>query len=293
MMTSTPTRERTRRSARPFLLVSYVALATCFAGAGAPAPAQAAQEPAPQAPTPGQAPAQPQPSPAQPQQPATQQPATTTPAAPADPAAAQPQVPTAPLLRPTAETGVESFYRLQASDVIIVKYRYTPEYDTTVTVRPDGFITLPIVGEVRVGELTVAETHRAIIDQAMLRLREPELTVELKDFQKPRFVVGGEVAKPGQFELRGRVTLLEAVAMAGGLKTSAKHSQVVLVRRYGKEEPVARVVNAKELAHVRSVQEDPVLLPGDFLFVPQNNISKVERFIPVSSIGWLLNIVIP
>ncbi|MPZ18546.1 MAG: hypothetical protein GEV06_11625 [Luteitalea sp.] len=183
----------------------------------------------------------------------------------------------------------ESFYRLQPSDVFDVKYRYTPEYDVTVMVRPDGFVTLPIVGEVRVGGLTTAEARRAIVKHANARLRDPELEVELKDFQKPRFVVGGQVGEPGQFELRGRVTLLEAIAMAGGFTRSAKHSQVVLFRRYNDEKVVTRVVNAKALQRPENMTENPLVLPGDFLFVPQNRISKVERFITLGSLGWVIN----
>jgi polysaccharide export outer membrane protein len=190
--------------------------------------------------------------------------------------------------RPSA-IAVESFYRLQPSDVFDVTYRYTPEYDVTVMVRPDGFVTLPIVGEVRVGGLTTAEARRAIVKQASTRLRDPELTVELKDFQKPRIFVGGQVGEPGEFELRGRVTLLEAIAMAGGFTKSAKHSQVVLFRRYDDERAVTRVVDAKALERPQHMVENPVLIPGDFLFVPQNRISKIERFITLGSIGWLVN----
>lgn len=186
---------------------------------------------------------------------------------------------------------VESFYRLQPSDVLAVKYRYTPEYDATATIRPDGFITLPIVGEVKVAGLTVGDARRAIAKAAEVRLRDPEISLELQDFQKPRFVVGGEVGKPGQYDLRGRVTLLEAIAMAGGFKTSAKHSQVVLFRRYDPERAVTRVINAKDLARPKTSVEDPTLRAGDFIFVPQNRISKVERFVSIASVAWLLNIV--
>ena len=193
--------------------------------------------------------------------------------------------------QPAADPGTvlpEPYYRLQPSDVVVVKYRYTPEYDATVSVRPDGFITLPIVGDVKVSGLTVADAGREVRTAAERRLREPELTFELKEFQRPRFVVGGEVDKPGQFELRGRVTALEAIAMAGGLKTSAKHSQVVLFRRYDDERAVTRIIDAKALAKADRLEEDPVLRPGDFLFVPQNKISKIERFVPLNSLGWLL-----
>lgn len=187
---------------------------------------------------------------------------------------------------------VESFYKLQASDVVVVKYRYTPEYDATATIRPDGFITLPIVGEVRVAGMTVSDARRAIVTAASERLRDPELTLELQDFQKPKFVIGGEVGKPGQYELRGRITLLEAIAMAGGFKNSAKHSQVVLFRRYDEDHAVSRVINAKALVRANALDEVPDLRAGDFVFVPQNRISKVERFVSIATVAWLLNIVI-
>lgn len=211
----------------------------------------------------------------------------------AAPLAAQEAMPPVPPGQDPAAEAVESFYRLQPSDVVFVKYRYTPEYDATVQVRPDGFITLPIVGEVKVSGLTVSDARREVVRVASERLREPELTLELKDFQKPRFVVGGQVEKPGQFELRGRVTVLEAVAMAGGFKTSAKHSQLVLFRRYDETRAVTRVINAKDLTKPKQMVEDPTLRPGDFIFVPQNKISKIERLVQFSSIGWFLTAIIP
>lgn len=187
-----------------------------------------------------------------------------------------------------ASLAPEPFYRLQPSDTIVVKYRYTPEYDATVVVRPDGWISLPIVGDVRVAGLTVSDASRAVRAAAERRLREPEMTFELRDFQKPRFVVGGEVEKPGQFELRGRVSLLEALAMAGGVKRSAKHTQVLLFRRFDEDHVVTRVVDAKDLTKAGRIQEDPFLRPGDLIFVPQNKFSKIERLLPLASVGWLL-----
>jgi polysaccharide export outer membrane protein len=254
-----------------------------MAGRQPPQPAQPATLPSTPSTEP-EAPAQPtQPSPL-PEQPSPQ---------PRQPIpGSTPGAALADAVAPVDPATVASFYRLQPSDVIDVKYTYTPEYNATVMVRPDGYVTLPVVGEVAVARLTVREVKDAIVTQASQRLRDPELTVELKDFQKPRFVVGGDVGKPGQFELRGRVTVLEAVAMAGGFKTSAKHSQVLLFRRFDQERAVTRIVDAKALTRPGSSMEDPLLLPGDFLFVPQNRISKVERFIPIQTIGWLLNIVL-
>lgn len=192
-------------------------------------------------------------------------------------------------------TEVAERYRIQASDVLVVKYRYSPEYDYSLMVQPDGFISLPIVGEVKVGGLTLAEAIDAITKQASLRLRAPEVTIEVKEFQRPRFFVTGEVGSPGEFQLRGRIGLLEAIAMAGGFKSSAKHSQVVHFRQVDKAHVRRTVLNAKELA--KNVEaRDIELQAGDLLFVPQNRISKVTTVVvPLTSlatVGLLLNSVV-
>ncbi len=188
---------------------------------------------------------------------------------------------------------VSERYRIEASDVLAVKYRYSPEYDHTVMVQPDGFISLPIVGELRVGGLTVAEALAAIRTQASRRLREPEITLELKEFQRPRFFVGGEVGSPGEFALRGRIGVMQAIAMAGGFKQSAKHSQVVHLRQVDDRHAVRTIVNAKQLAK-NPETADIELQPCDLLFVPQNRISKVMTSVvplagPLASFGLLLN----
>src|SRR6476646_10558206 len=112
----------------------------------------------------------------------------------------------------------DSRYRLQPSDVVEVHYRYTPEFDQTVTVQPDGFVNLQIVGDLKLQGLPLDELKTAILEKAGLRLNHPEVTIVLKDFEKPYFVVGGEVGAPGRFEMRGTITALQAIAMAGGFK---------------------------------------------------------------------------
>jgi protein involved in polysaccharide export with SLBB domain len=125
-----------------------------------------------------------------------------------------------------------SRYTIQVSDVVALSYRYSPEYDFTGPVQPDGYITVPLLGAIQIGGLTVEAARDEVTQRARMRLRDPEISFVLKEFQKPLFTVGGEVEKPGQFQLHGRVGVLEAVAMAGGFKRSAKHSKVVLLRRF-------------------------------------------------------------
>src|SRR5262245_5181443 len=96
---------------------------------------------------------------------------------------------------PTGKTGFatrEPRYRIQQNDVVEVRFRYTPEYNVTATVQPDGFISIDVVGDVKLGGLTLDEASAEIAKQAGARLRDPEVVVHLKDFVKPHFIVAGE-----------------------------------------------------------------------------------------------------
>jgi polysaccharide biosynthesis/export protein len=180
-------------------------------------------------------------------------------------------------------------YRLRKSDVIDVKFKFSPEFDQTVTVQPDGFITLDGAGDIKVLDKTVPELKEAIRGAYQGILHEPVITVLLKDFDKPFFVVAGQVGHPGKYELRSDTTLVEALAIAGDITTAAKHSQVVLFRHVSSEMVEARVFNVKQMLGARDLQEDPHLMPGDMVFVPQNKISKLQRFLPTASMGAYLS----
>jgi polysaccharide export outer membrane protein len=180
-------------------------------------------------------------------------------------------------------------YRLQPSDSVEIQYRYTPEFNQTVTVQPDGFVTLQIVGDLKLQGLTLEEVKAAVLAKASLRLKEPEITLALKDFEKPYFVVGGEVGSPGRFEMRGSVTALQAIAMAGGFKNSSKHSQVVLFRRVGPDLAKTEILNLKEAMTASASEPNIDLRPGDMLIVPQNRVSKIERYVKWGNFGAYIN----
>jgi polysaccharide export outer membrane protein len=181
-------------------------------------------------------------------------------------------------------------YRIEPTDVLEIHYRYTPEFDQTVTVQPDGFVTLQIVGDLKLQGLTLDQVKAALLEKASLRLKDPEITLVLKDFERPYFMVGGEVEKPGKFEMRGQVTALQAIAMAGGFKNaSAKHSQVILFRRVGPDLAKTEILNLKAAMSPSAKEALADLRPGDLLVVPQNTVSKIERFIKWVNVGMYYN----
>src|SRR5450759_4813541 len=176
-------------------------------------------------------------------------------------------------------------YALRTNDVLDISFEFTPEFNQTVTVQPDGYISLRGVGDVHVAGRTVPEINETIRTAYDKILQNPSIAIVLKDFEKPYVVVDGQVGRPGKYELRGDMTVTEAIEIAGGFNNSAKHSQVVLFRRVSPDLYEARLINVKKMLKSHDLSEDAHLKPGDILFVPQNSLSKIKPFMPNPGIG--------
>ena len=180
-------------------------------------------------------------------------------------------------------------YRLSKSDVIDVNFTFSPDYNQTLTVQPDGFVALKGAGSILAEGRTLPQLQQSVAEAYRGVLHQPEITLTLKDFDKPYFLASGEVAKPGKYELRGDVTVNEAVAMAGGFTQQALHSQVVLFRRVSTEVAEAHVLDLKKMLNSRDLREDMHLRPADFVYVPQSRISKIRKFVPTNTLSWYAN----
>ncbi len=176
-------------------------------------------------------------------------------------------------------------YRVHASDVLEVKYRYTPEFDQTASVGPDGRVALTEAGTFVAAGLTVEQCKQRIAELSSARLVNPEVSVVLKEFDKPHVMVEGEVGTPGRVELRGDLSVLDAIAMAGGFKSTSSKSKVLLLRESEGEPGSTRVLNLKKVIAENKLEEAVALRPGDVIYVTQNNLSKVERLAHLGQFG--------
>jgi len=176
-------------------------------------------------------------------------------------------------------------YHLCAGDSFDVSFELSPEFNQTVVVQPDGYVTLKGVGDIRVQDQTVPQLTETLHAAYGKILNDPQIAVVLKDFQKPFFVADGQVGHPGKYEMRGNVTLAEAIAVAGGFTESAKHSQVRLYRRVDDQWMFAKVFDLKAMEKKGDLHEDPLLHPGDMLYVPKNSLSKIKPFIPYTGVS--------
>lgn len=185
-------------------------------------------------------------------------------------------------------------YRIEPGDTFDVTFDLSPEFNqTAVAVQPDGFVTLRSVGDIKVAGQTVPELTQTLKTAYSKILNDPIISVVLKDFEKPYFVAGGQVAKPGKYEMHGDVTVAQAIEIAGGFQSSAKHSKVYLFRRVDDQWTEAKLINVKAMEKKGDLREDAFLHPGDMVFVPKNTYSKIDRFIPNLSMGTYLPIQVP
>jgi polysaccharide export outer membrane protein len=180
-------------------------------------------------------------------------------------------------------------YRLTKSDVVDANFTFSPDFNQSLTVQPDGFVALRGAGAIFAEGLTLPQLQQSMAEAYRSFLHDPEITLTLKDFDKPYFLASGEVAHPGKFELRGDLTVNEAIAIAGGFTQQARHSQVVLFRRVSAEVAETHVLDLKRMLDSRDLREDMQIRPGDFIFVPQSRISKIRKFVPTNSLSWYMN----
>lgn len=194
-----------------------------------------------------------------------------------------------PALRADEQLHRRPIYTLHVGDVIVLNYRYTPEFNQTVTVQPDGCVNLNIVGSIGVAGLSIDDARAQIVQKASSRLNKPELTITLQQFEHPYVVVAGEVERPGKFDLRENMTALQAVMLAGGFKDSARDTHVLLFRRINADQAEVRKLDLHNVKKNADLERDAELEPGDMLLVTRNRMEHVARFMKATNLGVYFN----
>ena len=166
---------------------------------------------------------------------------------------------------------------LSPGDTIELKFPYAPELNDTQTVRPDGVVSLQLVGEVKVAGETPAALNDRLRAAYAAHLKNPAVTVVLRNEQGRRVFIGGEVRSPGRIDLPAPMNVFDALALAGGLDlTSAAVGDVIVMRTSGRQRVGYRVDLRPTLRGEATV---PFMLqPGDHVYVPRTAIVNVNQF---------------
>lgn len=168
-------------------------------------------------------------------------------------------------------------YRLEIGDLIEVKFFYNGELNDSIQIRPDGFISMPMIGDVAVAGKTISEVRLLLEGQYKSIIREPVVTIQIRNYANRRIFVGGEVSRPGMLPLVGRQTALSAIVEAGGLRPSAKRGEILLVRRGLQGAPVVTRLSMKSKDRGPSEAILFELQPFDLILVTESGVSKANR----------------
>jgi polysaccharide export outer membrane protein len=159
-------------------------------------------------------------------------------------------------------------YRIGADDVLLVNVWKEAEVSGSVLVRPDGKISLPLIGDLRANGLTTVQLRDEITAHLHEYLADPEVTVIVQEAKSQRFTVLGEVEHPGSYALSRSMTVLDAIAIAGGCRDFAKGNKVFVLRVNVDGSRTRIPFNYKEAMKGKNLYQPIELKPRDTVVVP-------------------------
>jgi polysaccharide export outer membrane protein len=183
-----------------------------------------------------------------------------------------------PTTAPVAKPSAPASYVIQDGDQLDVKFFYNPELNESVVVRPDGRISLQLVGEVQAAGKTPAELDKELTDMYSQELRKPTVTVIVKSFAGQRVYVGGEVNTQGLILLPSGMTALQAVFQSGGFKDTAQPADTLVIRKGEGNRPVPIRVNLASAVN-DGKGAGFQLQPDDVVYVPKSAIAEANQFV--------------
>jgi polysaccharide biosynthesis/export protein len=166
-----------------------------------------------------------------------------------------------------ATAALPTGYVIGASDVLSVVFWRDKDMSADVTVRPDGNISLPLLNDVAAAGYTPDQLRTKLVEAASKYIEDPNATVVVKEIHSRNVYVTGNVAKPATYALMGDMTVLQLIALAGGLQEYADAKNIVVIRNENGR-PMYHKFNYKDVVKQKHVEQNIVLKPGDTVVVP-------------------------
>lgn len=159
-------------------------------------------------------------------------------------------------------------YEVGVGDVVQVTVWRDPSLSTEMAVRPDGVLTVPLVGEVDAARRTTTEIKKELEQKLSAFVKNAVVTVAVIEVNSYRFTVAGNAERPGMFTPRYYVTVSEAIALAGGPNRYASASEVVIIRPRAEGVPERIPIDHEQILAGKRPDQDIVVLPGDTVLIP-------------------------
>ena len=175
-----------------------------------------------------------------------------------------------PKAQPSTPTSkqVDEGYLIGPSDVLVINVWKDTELTRTIPVRPDGKISLPLIGELPVAGMTAFSVQQVVTQKLKEYISDPQVTVIVQEVKSRTFSILGKVAKPGSYPLGKPTTVLEAIAIAGGFLDFAKQSKIYIIRPGSGGSAQTLPFDYKKVIKGQHSEENVELLNGDTIVVP-------------------------
>ncbi len=181
--------------------------------------------------------------------------------------------------KPAQRTNKRVAYRISPGDQLVIKFYYHPELNAEAWVRPDGFISLELIGEIRAAGLTPAALDSLIESRYDRYLKQPETLVAVTSSAAQKIYVGGEVERPQMLPLSGELSLLGAIFQSAGFKSTANLRNVMLLRNDPQRGPIIMRIDVKSSLQGKNFDANLPLQPFDVVYVPKSGIARADQFV--------------
>ena len=172
-------------------------------------------------------------------------------------------------------------YYLEIGDILEIDVWRVPDFSRVVSVRPDGRISLPLIGDLYVYGVSLVEIRDVLTKKLAEYIRNPQVSISIRQFGGRKFIILGEINSPGVFRFQQEVSLLEAIALAGGFKADAKRGKVMVIRGDIRKEPQVKIINAnvQNILKKGMISENIFIMPNDIIYVAKDFIGDYREII--------------
>ncbi len=175
------------------------------------------------------------------------------------------------------QAGGEQLYKLETGDEIEIRFLYNTELNDKMTIRPDGRISMPLMGEIAAAGLSVGELTDLLQKKYKDTVRQPVITVQVRGFANRKVFVGGEVLRPGVVVLAGTQTAMGAILEAGGLIRSADRDKLTVIRKGANGAPESLTLSLRAARGKAPEAAGFLLQPYDLVVVNRSGIAKANQ----------------
>ncbi len=176
---------------------------------------------------------------------------------------------------------VQPEYYVEIGDVLDIDVWRVADLSRSVPVRPDGRISMPVVGDLNVVGLTLVDVRQLLTEKFADYVWNPQVSISIRQFGGRKFIIMGEIGSPGVYRYQQDISLLEAIALAGGFNPDSKEGKIMVIRGDIKKSPKVKMISAnlQNLFRKGILSENIAVMPNDIIYVGKDFLGDYQEIL--------------